>query len=246
MEPALSAIAYIFVYIFIAPIAAKAIMLDAKLDPEPGEDESRLALLQFGQLKVEEKQRLSRSFCRRWFRAANYREENIERTLEGRPVDNCPRLTRAKRNLWRSLKDDHAKAAARKASWRETGDNHQNELAIQHARREIQAEANYHQNVTIDNIECERAIIAADGEGKDAGPETVIETIVDGKLVHWPDHGTILLGAGGVGFKNGDMSNPVDLPPHWLGHDDKRFLDGIEAIEFYLSLPDRYGPLAIR
>jgi hypothetical protein len=46
MEPALSAIAYIFAYIFIAPIAAKAIMLDAKLDPEPGEDESRLALLQ--------------------------------------------------------------------------------------------------------------------------------------------------------------------------------------------------------
>jgi hypothetical protein len=35
-------------------------MLDAKLDPEPGEDESRLALLQPEQLKAEEKQRLSR------------------------------------------------------------------------------------------------------------------------------------------------------------------------------------------
>jgi hypothetical protein len=125
MEPALSAIAYIFAYIFIAPIAAKAVMLDAKLDPEPGEDESRLALLQLGQLKTEKKQRLSRSFCRRWLRAANYREENIERAIAGRPVDNCPRLTRAKRNLWRTLKDDHAKAAKRKDAWREVGDNHQ-------------------------------------------------------------------------------------------------------------------------
>jgi hypothetical protein len=98
-------------------------------------------------------------------------------------------------------------------------------------------------NVTIDDIECERAIIAADGEGADGGPETVIETIVDGKLVRWPDHHTILLGAGGVGFKNGDMNNPVNLPTIWLGHEDKRFLDGIEAVEFYLSLPDRYGPL---
>ena len=53
MEPALSAIAYIFAHIFIAPIAAKAVMLDAKLDPEPGEDESRLALLQPEQLKAE-------------------------------------------------------------------------------------------------------------------------------------------------------------------------------------------------
>jgi hypothetical protein len=39
------------------------------------------------------------------------------------------------------------------------------------------------------------------------------------------------------------MTNPILLPPHWLGHEDKRFLTGIEAIEFYLSLPDRYGPL---
>ena len=33
-------------YIFVAPIAAKAAMLDAKLDPEPGEDETRALVLQ--------------------------------------------------------------------------------------------------------------------------------------------------------------------------------------------------------
>jgi hypothetical protein len=61
-------------------------------------------------------------------------------------------------------------------------------------RREIEAEANFHATVTIDDVECERAIIAGDGEGMDGRPETVIER----GGVKWPDHYTILLGAGGV------------------------------------------------
>jgi hypothetical protein len=210
MDPISGTLVILFAYIFVVPIAARAAMLDVELDPEPGEDETRVLVVREQKADLTNK-RLSRSFCRRWIRAANYKVE-IARVIAGRPVDNCPRLTRAKRNLWRSLKDDHARAAKRKDAWREIGDSHQNELAIQHAKREIAAEANYHQTVTIDDNECERAIIAADGEGADGGPETVIETIVDGKLVRWPDHHTILLGAGGVGFKNGDMNNPVNLP----------------------------------
>jgi hypothetical protein len=82
---------HILVYLVAIPLAVKvakkAVALDAKLDPEPGiENESRLALLQLEQLKAEEKQRLSRSIYRRWFRAANYREENIQRVLEDRPA----------------------------------------------------------------------------------------------------------------------------------------------------------------
>lgn len=59
--------------------------------------------------------------------------------------------------------------------WRETGDNLQNELNLQRIRREIEAEANFHATITIDDVECERAIITADGEGMDDGPETIIE-----------------------------------------------------------------------
>ena len=106
---------YVIAYIFVAPILAKVtlkgIALDAKLDPAPGEDESRVLLIPPEQLKIEgKKQRLERSLSRRWLRAANYRKENIERALEGKPIDNCPRLTRAKRNLRRSLTEDRAKA----------------------------------------------------------------------------------------------------------------------------------------
>jgi hypothetical protein len=106
----------------VAPIAVKGVALDAKLDPEEGEDESRLLLVPPEQLKIEEKkQRLERSLYRRWLRAANYQKENIERAITGRPVDNCPRLTRAKRNLRRSMTEDHGRAAERKEVWRETG-----------------------------------------------------------------------------------------------------------------------------
>ena len=55
----------------------------------------------------------------------------------------------------------------------------------------------------------------------------------------WPDHHTILIGAGGVGLtKEGKF---LDLSCVWAGHDDKRPIRGVEAAEFYLSLPDRYG-----
>ena len=40
------AFAALIAFIFAAPIAAKAAMLDAKLDPEPGEDETRALVLQ--------------------------------------------------------------------------------------------------------------------------------------------------------------------------------------------------------
>jgi hypothetical protein len=121
-------------------VAAKAVALDAKLDPEPGEDETRLLMIRKRTATVPSKnidvKRFERSFSRRWLRAANYREENIVRAIAGSPVDNCPRLTRAKRNLWRTLNDNHERAANRKEIWRETGDNQQKELERQSARRE--------------------------------------------------------------------------------------------------------------
>lgn len=91
----------LFAYIFVVPVvikaAAKAIALDAKLDPEPGEDESRLLVIRERAATVPSKnidvKRFERSFSRRWLRAANYREENIVRAIAGSPVDNCPRLT---------------------------------------------------------------------------------------------------------------------------------------------------------
>jgi hypothetical protein len=106
--------------------------------------------------------------------------------------------------------------------WRETGDNYQNEMARQHARREIEADANYHKQITIDDIECERAIISVDGEGMDGGPETVIErsSTIPGETIKWPEHYTILLGAGGSAFtKHGTV---LGLPCVWLGHEDKK------------------------
>lgn len=206
---------FVVAYVFLAPIAAKTAILDAKLDPEGGEDETRVLIVRGKQLKPEEKKRLSRSFCRRWLRAANYRRENIERAIEGKPVDNCPRLTRAKRNLWRSLKDDHTRSTERMKVWRDTGDNLQKELDMQTARREIEAELNFHANVTIDDVECERPIIAADGEGADD-----LVNFIPRDGIDWPDHHTILLGAGGVGFtKDGKV---LDLPTVWAGHEDKR------------------------
>jgi hypothetical protein len=73
----------------------------------------------------------------------------------------------------------------------------------------------------------------------DGGPETVIVRVENGVKVKWPDHYTILLGAGGVGFtKEGKMLN---LPLIWAGYEDKRLVNGIEAIEFYLSWPERFG-----
>jgi hypothetical protein len=68
-----------------------------------------------------------------------------------------------------------------------TGDNLQRELDRQSARREIEAEINYHKNITIDDVECERAIIGADTEGMDGGPETVIERVENGVKVKWPE-----------------------------------------------------------
>jgi hypothetical protein len=217
------------------PLAARAIMLDAKLDPDEGEDETRIIT------GPEMTRRTERSLYRRWFRAANYQRENIDRAVEGLPVDNCPRLTRAKRNLWKSIneKSDVAAGSKRKAAWREDDDNRQHELDKQAAVRAVRADAEYLANVMINDghggvIECERPIIAADGEGMDDDDDFIMR---DG--VKWPEHHTILLGAGGVGFKDGKV---VDLPMSWVGHDDKRPLTGIEAIEFYLSLPERYGP----
>jgi hypothetical protein len=95
-------------------------------------------------LRSASMRRAERSFSRRWLRAANYREENIVRALDGKPVDNCPRLTRAKRNLRRSLTEDRGQSVERMKDWRETGDNLQKELDRQSARREIEAEINYH------------------------------------------------------------------------------------------------------
>jgi hypothetical protein len=215
------------------PCLAKAVMLDAKLDPDEGEDETRLVT------NPEATKRFERSLYRRWFRAANYSRENIDRAVEGLPVDNCPRLTRAKRNLWKSLNESAEAGARRKKAWRETGDNAREEQDKRNAIRDVRAAASYLGLVAIDGIECERPIIAVDGEGMDGGPETVIKR--DG--ANWPDHHTILLGAGGVGFKDG---RALDLPMHWVGHDDKRPLTGIEMIEFYLSLPERYGALFLR
>ena len=124
----------------------------------------------------------------------------------------------------------------------DTGDNAEAELNLQRARREIEAEANFHATVTIDDIECERAIISADSEGMDGDSETVIErpsSIPDGQPIKWPDHFPILWGAGGVGFTK--QGTYLALPSIWAGYDDKRRLDGIESIEFLLNLPDRYG-----
>jgi hypothetical protein len=215
-------------FLGLVPPVARAIMLDAKLDPDEGEDETRLVT------NPEINDRLARSLYRRWFRAANYQRENIERAVEGRPVDNCPRLTRAKRNLWKVLKQENVGGTERKAAWRESDNNRQHELDQQAAIRAVRAEAEYLATVTIDGIECERPIIAADTEGMDDDDDFIVR---DG--VKWPNHHTILMGAGGVGFKDGQ---PVDLPMVWAGHDDKRPLTGIEMIEFFLSLPEKYGP----
>jgi len=85
------------VFILILPIISKAaarlVALDAKLDPMPFEDETRFLYLKQSQYSDA---RLNRSFCKRWLRSANYSEENILRAIDGRPVDNCPRTTRAK------------------------------------------------------------------------------------------------------------------------------------------------------
>lgn len=123
---------WLIAFIFVVPIAAKGVALDAKLDPEPGEDETR-ALVYPSLAKRVDQRRAVRSFSRRWLRAANYREENILRVLDGKPVDNCPRLTRAKRNLRRSLTEDRGQSVERMKDWRETGNNLQRELDRQSA-----------------------------------------------------------------------------------------------------------------
>jgi hypothetical protein len=107
MEAFFYVVAYIFVVPIVAKVTAKGVALDTKLDPEEGEDETRFTKIK----KIDA--RANRSFCRRWLRAANYREENIARVLDGKPVDNCPRLTRAKRNLRKSLTEDHGQSAER-------------------------------------------------------------------------------------------------------------------------------------
>jgi hypothetical protein len=220
---------FVRVFVGLVPLAARAIMLDSKLDPDEGEDETRLVT------NPEVTRRLERSLYRRWFRAANYQRENIDRAVEGLPVDNCPRLTRAKRNLRRALNESAEDGAERKKIWRETGDNLRQELDKQTAIREVRAEVEYLANVMIAGIECERPVITLDGEGADGAPETIVN--YDG--ADWPDHHTILLGAGGVGFRG---SETVDLPMMWKGHEDKRPLSGIEAVEFYLNVAEKYGP----
>jgi hypothetical protein len=217
------------VFVGLVPLAARAIMLDAKLDPDQGEDETRLIM------EPQATGRVARSLYRRWFRSANYSRENIDRAVEGLPVDNCPRLTRAKRNLWKALHQENSGGTERKTAWREDADNRQQELDKQAAIRAVRADANYLATVTIGGVECERPIITLDGEGADDENDFIMR---DG--VKWPNHHTILLGAGGVGFKDGQV---VDLPMTWKGHKDKRPLSGIEAVEFYLRVAKKYGPL---
>jgi hypothetical protein len=216
-------------FILFVPLAARGIAIDAKLDPEPGEDETRLLE------PCEDGPRRSRSFYRRWLRAANYQTENIERALTGKIVDNCPRLTRAKRNMRRTVTEDRAPAIERMRAWRENDDNRRSENGHQVARHKANADDDYLANVTIDDIECERPIIAVDSEGMDGGPETVISR----NGVNWPDHYSILWGAGGVGFTKAGMF--LELPTMWLGREDKSPRGGIEIAEFLLSLGEHYG-----
>jgi hypothetical protein len=62
----------------------------------------------------------------------------------------------------------------------------------------------------------------------------------------YPDHRTFVWGAAGViRMSEPTTKNPrgefLDLPLHWLGHDDKRALTLVEMLDWLTALPEEYG-----
>jgi hypothetical protein len=103
------------------------IVLDEKLVPLEGEDESRIVKLlerskdpKTGLIDPQSiPRRMWRSFERRWHRACNYSVKNFVRAMTGKRIDGCPRLTRARRLVARSTPRARKKASAQKRAWRQ-------------------------------------------------------------------------------------------------------------------------------
>jgi hypothetical protein len=232
-------IAWLILFIVvIVPRLARFVALDAKLAPAHSEDETRIATLI--DLKITPcTPRMFRSFIRRWVRACNYSDKNLEGALSGKRIDGCPRLTHARRLVVRSMpqaretareqkrarrRDPEVKKreARQKKKWRQA--NIDKDKALRKADYERARDKNYH-----------RPFVAIDSEGMNYPGNDIVH---GGDL--YQDHGLFLGGA--AGMRRDGNGNWHEMPIEWLGHDDKRRLRGDEILDWLLSLPEKYGP----
>ena len=94
------------------------IVLDEKLVPLEGEDETRLVKLVDPETGLIDPQSITprklRSFLRRWRRACNNLMKNFEHAISGKRIDGSPRLTHARRLVARSTTQARKAASAQK------------------------------------------------------------------------------------------------------------------------------------
>jgi hypothetical protein len=193
--------------------------------------------------------RTVRSFFRRWLRACNYSVENFDRAITGKRIDGCPRLTRARRCVARSMARSRKAASAQKrARYRDPSVKRRAHTRRQRWRDgnpdKVKAQQQSYRQANPDKVEAQRRLqhdinyhrpfISIDFEGMNYPGNDIVH---DG--VCYPDHGLFLGGASGVHRdKNGVWcEKPID----WLAYDDKRVLRGEEILDWLLSLRDRYG-----
>jgi hypothetical protein len=217
-------------------------VLDEKLVPHPGEDETRIGELVERLIDPKTERidpqsitpRIFRSFVKRWRRACNNSMKNFEHVMAAKRIDGCPRLTRARRLVARCTPQARKAASAQKRaryqdpSVKQRENTRQNTYRHAHpeivkAGRRLQQDINYH-----------RPFIAIDFEGMNYPGNDI-----DHDNVCYPDHGLFLGGASGVHRDKDGVW--CEKPIEWLGYDDKRMLRGEELLEWLVSLPDKFG-----
>jgi hypothetical protein len=233
------------------------IVLDEKLVPLEGEDESRIVKLlerskdpKTGLIDPQSiPPRMWRSYERRWLRAWNYSVKNFVRAMTGKRIDGCPRLTRARRLVARSTPRARKAASAQKrARYRDPSVKRREKIRLKRLRADnpvkVKALLRSYRQVNPDKVKAQRRLqhdinyhrpfISFDFEGMNHPGNDIVHNDVC-----YPDHGLFLGGASGVHRdENGAW---CEKPIEGLGHNDKRNLRGEEILQWLLSLPDKYG-----